>query len=139
MNSYLRSVIVVLIFNYCLPAMAEGTFIVKYKLSNDREIALQQSHPNITSQAFKAMVAEELMQKLSDEQLFALSAAATEVKGKTSGRVGVTDLRPVGGGGAHVIFLSEDLDEKQVEKFLHIVRQYEDIDYIAESVNLQPF
>ena len=133
MNKYLKIIAAVTLYSCCLSTMAAEKFIVKYKLTEDQKTNLQRSNPNISTQEFKALIAEELMKKLSTEQLAALSAAATKAKGKTSEPIEVMDLRPVGGGGAHVILLGEDLDKSQTERFIEEVKKIDLIENIEEN------
>jgi hypothetical protein len=67
------------------------------------------------------------MEKLSKGQLDALSKAATTQ---------VTDSRSLANG-AHVITLSEDLDETQTEQFIRNVEQYGDVDFIEEDKEVE--
>ena len=139
MNKYLKIVVTVALCGCCLSTMAANRFMVQFKLSEERKAILRQSYPGVGTQEFEILVAEELMKKLTTEQLAVLSAAATKVKGKVFGKIEVIDWQLVGGRGAHVVHLSEDLDENQTKQFLKEIEIIEQIESIEASTRVQPF
>lgn len=122
MNTYIKNAITTILFGLCMPTMAADTFIVKYKL-NETQKAFLSSQGVTDTKRVNAKTRELLMEKLSKERLDALSAAA---------ETQVTDLRSLATG-AHVIKLSQDLNEIQTEQFINSVKQYNDIDFIEEN------
>ncbi len=126
MNTYIKATITIILFGLCTSTMAEDRFIVKYKLSEAQKDFLS-SHRGAEAKKAEARIREELMEKLSKEQLAALSAAA---------KVRVTDWFSLANG-AHVITLSEDLDKTQTEQFIHDVEQDNYIEFIEEDKELQ--
>lgn len=127
MNKYIKTIVTIALCGLCIPVMAADRFIIKYKLSESQKAFLS-SHTGADAKEAKAKIREELMQKLSKEQLDALSATA---------KAQVTDSHSLANG-AHVIKLSKDLDEKQTEQFIHDVEQYNNIEFIEEDKIQQP-
>ena len=122
MNTYIKTIITLIMFSLCTTTMAANRFIVKYKL-NESQKSFLSSHSGDDAKEARAKIREELMEKLSKEQLDALSVVA---------KVQVTYSRPLANG-AHVITLSKDLDETQTEQFINTVEQCNDIEFIEED------
>ena len=75
MNTHIKIVFTSILFSLCIPAMAADKFIVKYKLNESQKVFLS-SHSGADAKGARAKIREELMRRLSKEQLDALSAAA---------------------------------------------------------------
>ena len=132
MNTYIKTTIAIVLFSLCIPTMAANRFIVKYKL-NESQLAFLSSHSGVDAKAAKEKIREELMEKLSKEQLDVLSKAVDKLNTlSTANKIQVTDSHSLGTG-AHVIKLSEDLDKTQTEQFIHNVEQDNSIEFIEED------
>jgi len=131
MNTYIKTTLTIALCGLCMSAMAVDRFAVKYKLNESQKAFLSSSSGADKKQA-EELVIKELMEKLSKEQLDALSKAA-DVKPGT--KVQVTYSHPLATG-AHVITLNEDLDETQTKRFIHNVEQDNSIEFIEEDKEL---
>ncbi len=134
MNMYVKTVFTIVLCISCMTAIAADRFIVKYKLSESQKAFLA-SHAGADAKEARAKIRKELRERLSNEQIDALSKAA-EVKEAV--KIQATDWHSLGDG-AHVIILSEDLSEAQTEKFINNVSQYNDIESIEEDKELKAF
>ena len=131
MNSYLKIMAAIALCSCYSATMAEDEFIVIRSLTDAQRILLT-TNDGVDAQARQAQdqVREELIAKLSLEQLESLSAAAAKATGKIPEAIQVTESRSLTNG-AHIITLSEDLDEYQTEQFIEDVFQNKGIEVIA--------
>ena len=128
MNAYIRSIITIALCGLYMSAMAVDRFAIKYKLNESQKTFLS-SHSGADKEQAEEQVIKQLMENLSKDQLDALSKAADV---KPGAKVQVIYSHPLATG-AHVITLSEDLDETQTEQFIHNVKQDNNVEYFEED------
>jgi len=122
MKTFIKISLTILACGLCISAMAANRFIIKYKL-NEAQISFLSAHSGADEKKAKAQIRAQMMEKISKEKIDALSKAAG-VQAEDSHALAT---------GAHVITLSEHLDEKQTEQFISNVKQDNSVEYIEED------
>jgi hypothetical protein len=120
MKTFVKISSVIFMCSVCTSLFAAQKFIIKYKPTPSQSAFLLAHHG---SNEAKELIRIQMMEKLSQEKVDALSQAAG---------VTATDSYPIFTG-AHVIFLSKDLDRKKTEQFIHNVKTDTSVEYIVED------
>ena len=120
MKTFVKISLAVFMCSLCTSLFAAHRFIIKYKPTPAQSFFLLAHHG---SEEARELIRVQMMEKLSREKVDALSRAAG---------VKARDSHPIATG-AHVIILSEDLDRKKTEHFIHNVKKNNSVEYIEED------
>ncbi|CAL7963464.1 exported hypothetical protein [Gammaproteobacteria bacterium] len=123
MKAFTKISLTILACCLCMSAMAANRFIIKYKPSESQTSFLEAA---VDKKKAEAEIRAQMMEKISNEKIDALSKAVgiPGVQAKESHPLAT---------GAHVIILSNQLDEKQTEQFISTVKQDTSVEYIVED------